>query len=76
MNENIVVDNIELEKITLNKIIFSLFATDYLEISDAIEVLGVETLPIDISMNNNKVFIRDLTKYMVLNDLKPNIIEQ
>ncbi len=70
------VDNLELEKITLNKIIFSIFATDHLEIIDTLNILGVETLPLGIETNNNKVFIRDLSKYMALNNLKPNIIEQ
>lgn len=73
MNDNL--DLLELEKITLNKLIFSLFATDYLEIDQSLKVLGVDTLPIDIETNNNKVFIRDLSKYMALNKLKPNIIE-
>jgi hypothetical protein len=69
------IDHLELEKITLNKIIFSLFATDYLEIDQTLKVLGYETLPIEINTNNNKVFIRDLSSYMANNQLKPNIIE-
>ena len=69
------VDVFELEKISLNKIIFSIFSTDYLEITDANKILGTETLPLEITISNNKVFIRDLSRYMALNNLKPNIIE-
>ena len=70
------VDIFELEKISLNKIIFSIFSTDYLEITDVIQILGAETLPLEITVHDNKIFIRDLSRYMVINNLKPNIIEQ
>ena len=68
-------DAVELEKISLNKFIFALFKTDQLSIEDTLKILNLDTLPLDVKTNNNTVFIRDLSRYMVLNKLKPNIIE-
>lgn len=76
MNTHMTSEELEFEKISLNKTIFSIFKTDYLEILNVLELLGEDTLPLDIPTNNNKVFIRDLSKYMAINHLKPNIIEQ
>jgi hypothetical protein len=66
----------ELEKITLNRMLYATNKRDYFEIEEVLEMLDMETLPIDIPINNNQVFIRDLTKYMVNNSLKPNIYEE
>ena len=68
-------DIIELEKISLNKFIFAIFKTDQLSIENTLRILNLDTLPLDIQTNNNTVFIRDLSRYMALNKLKPNIIE-
>jgi hypothetical protein len=68
-------DDIELEKITLNKFIFAIFKTDQLSIEETLQILNLDKLPLEIQINNNTVFIRDLTRYMVINKLKPNIIE-
>ena len=68
-------DQIELEKISLNKYIFAIFKTDQLSIEDTLRVLNLDTLPLEIQPNNNTVFIRDLSRFMVSNKLKPNIIE-
>ena len=73
MNE---IDNIELEKITLNRMLYSIGKKDHFEIDEVLSILEVDTLPIDIPLNNNQIFIRDLTKYMVDNHLKPNIYEE
>jgi len=68
-------DVIELEKISLNKFIFAIFKTDQLSIEDTLQILNLDTLPLEVQTNNNTVFIRDLSRYMALNKLKPNIIE-
>jgi len=68
------VDNIEIEKIQYNKLIFSIYKKDYLEIDEVLNFLSLETIPNDIQISNNKIFIRDITNYMIKNNLKPNII--
>lgn len=70
------VDQVELEKITLNRLLFSVSKKDHFEIKEVLDILNMETLPIDIALNNNQVFIRDLSRYMVENKLKPNIYEE
>lgn len=70
------VDKLELEKISLNRILYSTNKKDHFEIDEVLQILNVETLPVEIPLNNNVVFIRDLTNYMVYNDLKPNIYEE
>jgi len=73
MNKEI--DNVELKKIEINKKLFSIYKTDHFEIKTVLEILDTDTLPIDIPLNNNQIFIRDLTRYVVENKvkLKPNI---
>jgi hypothetical protein len=68
-------DYIEHKKINVNKQLFSLMRTDYFEIDTVLKILNLKTLPVEISVNNNQVFIRDLTNYIVSTDfkLKPNI---
>lgn len=70
------VDKVELEKITLNRLLYAISKKDHFEIEEVLNILNTETLPIDIPLNNNQIFIRDLTGYMVKNGLKPNIYEQ
>lgn len=70
------IDTTELKKIETNKLLFSINKADHFEIDTVLEILNVETLPIDIPLNNNQIFIRDLTKFIVENNLKPNINEQ
>lgn len=69
------IDNIELRKIQVNKNIFSMYKCDHFEIDTVLEILNKETLPVDIPLNNNQIFIRDLSKYIVENNmqLKPYI---
>ena len=68
------ISNIEGDKIKTNK---SLFAwnkqRDHFEIKDVLHILNLDTLPIEISLNNNLVFIRDLSSYIVNHNLEPNI---
>ena len=66
----------ELDKITLNRMLYATNKRDYFEIEEVLAMLDMETLPIDIPINNNQIFIRDLSKYMVDNSLKPNIYEE
>lgn len=66
-------DKVELQKIEVNKLLFSRFKHDHFDIDTVIDILGVDTLPFDIPVNNNQVFIRDLTKYIVDNQLEPYI---
>jgi len=66
MNTNL--DIVELKKININKRLFAKYKTDYFEINTVLEILGVATLPIEIPLNNNQVFIRDIARYMVDND--------
>ena len=73
---NIEIDNVELEKITLNRLLYSIGRKDHFEIDEVLKILNTETLPIEIPVNNNLVFIRDITNYMVKNNLKPNIYEK
>jgi hypothetical protein len=70
------IDNKELNKITLNRMLYASNKKDYFEIDEVLEILDVQTLPIEIPINNNQVFIRDLSNYMVDNDLKPNIYKE
>jgi len=68
-------DKKELKKIEVNKHLFSIYKMDHFEIDTVIKILNVNTLPIDIPLNNNQIFIRDLSKFIVENNikLKPNI---
>ena len=61
--------NTEVKKILVNKKLFSIYKKDHLEIDDVLQVLNEETLPIDIHLNNNQIFIRDLTNYIIDNDI-------
>ena len=69
-------DSEELQKIEINKLLFARFKTDHFDIEAAIEIIGVDTLPVDIPLNNNQIFIRDLTKYIVEKKLEPYINKQ
>jgi hypothetical protein len=69
-------DNTELQKIELNKLLFSRYKQDHFEIDTTLEILDVETLPVEIPMNNNQIFIRDLTKFIVDKKLEPYIQKQ
>lgn len=72
-------DTIELRKIASNRLIYAKYKRDYFEIADVLEMLNVITLPVDMPINNNMVFIRDITHHIVYNDgtinLEPNIVE-
>ena len=67
------IDVVETNKVKTNKLLFSFYRCDYFDIETAIDILGLETLPVEIPINNNQVFIRDLTNYIVTTNLKPNI---
>ncbi len=69
-------DRTELQKIEVNKLLFSRFKTDHFDIEAALEIIGVETLPVEIPLNNNQIFIRDLSKYIVDKKLEPYINKQ
>ena len=69
------IDIMELNKAKINKLLLSINRSDHFEIDKVLEILNVSTLPIEIQLNNNQIFIRDLTKYIVDNNLKPNIIK-
>jgi len=70
-------DQLELRKIEMNRKLFSIKKTDHFEISDVLDFLDKETLPRDIPItSNNSVFIRDLTNYLINNNLEPNINKQ
>lgn len=69
------IDNLELNKVRINQKLFSINRKDHFEIYEVLNILNVDTLPIEIPLNNNQVFIRDLSKYIVENNLKPNIIK-
>lgn len=69
------IDNLELNKVKINQKLFSINRKDHFEIYEVLNILNVDTLPIEIPLNNNQVFIRDLSKYIVENNLKPNIIK-
>lgn len=67
------IDQNELKKIVINKQLFALNKTDHFEIDTVLDILDMDTLPIEIPLNNNQIFIRDLSKYIVDNDLEPYI---
>jgi|SaaInlStandDraft_4_1057021.scaffolds.fasta_scaffold73938_2 hypothetical protein len=67
------IDIIELKKIKINKKLYSSYKTDFFELSSVLKILNEITIPVDIPINNNQIFIRDLTAYMVSNELEPNI---
>ncbi len=70
------ISEVEVDKINMNRVLFAIHKNDHFEIEDVLSILDVETLPISIPMNvNNTIFIRDLSNFMVSNDLKPNILE-
>jgi hypothetical protein len=64
------IDPIELKKVNINKKLFSKYRSDYFEIDTVLEILNVVTLPIEIQMNNNQIFIRDISNYIVNKGLK------
>lgn len=66
-------DEVELNKIKFNRMIFKIFKTDRLQIEDSLKILGLERLPLDIPIGNNLVFIRDISNYLVKNKLEPQI---
>jgi hypothetical protein len=68
-------DVTEYQKVYVNKLLFSKHKQDNFDISTVLDILDLETLPLEIPINNNMVFIRDLTKYIVKNKLKPYINE-
>lgn len=65
----------ELKKVEMNRLLFSISKSDHFTIDKALEILNLDKIPVDIPMNNNMIFIRDLTMFIVKNDLKPNIGE-
>lgn len=69
------IDKIELKKVLTNKKIFSIFKDSHIDIENVLKLLDANTLPTEIPINNNVVFIRDLSNYVVNNDieLKPYI---
>ncbi len=67
------IDVVELKKININKKLFSIKKSDHFEIKEVLLILNVVTLPVAIPLNNNLIFIRDLSKYIVDNDLEPYI---
>ena len=67
------IDITELQKIEVNKLLFARYKQDHFEIDTALEILDVATLPVEIPLNNNQIFIRDLTNYIVDNKLEPYI---
>lgn len=69
-------DKTELQKIEINKLLFSRFKTDHFDIETVLEIIGVDTLPVEIPLNNNQIFIRDLSKYIVDKKLEPYINKQ
>ena len=75
---SVTLDVTELKKSNTNQKLFSIFKTDHFEIDEVLKIINEKTLPVEIPINNNMVFIRDLTKYIVENniDLKPNIDEK
>ncbi len=64
------IDSKEIKKIRTNKKLFKKYNTDHFEIDTVLEILSVGTLPIDVPMNNNQIFIRDLSNYMVDKGIK------
>ena len=69
-------DTTELQKIEVNKLLFSRYKMDHFDIETVLEIIGVDTLPVEIPLNNNQIFIRDLSKYIVDKKLKPYINKQ
>jgi len=66
----------ELKKIATNRLLFGAYKCDYFAIETVLKILNVATLPVAIPISNNQVFIRDLSKYIAENNLKPNIDKQ
>lgn len=69
-------DTTELQKIEVNKLLFSRYKMDHFDIETVLEIIGTDTLPVEIPINNNQIFIRDLSKYIVDKKLKPYINKQ
>ncbi len=69
-------DTTELQKIEVNKLLFSRYKMDHFDIETVLEIIGTDTLPVEIPLNNNQIFIRDLSKYIVDKKLKPYINKQ
>ncbi len=69
-------DTTELQKIEVNKLLFSRYKMDHFDIETVLEIIGTDTLPVEIPLNNNQIFIRDLSKYIADKKLKPYINKQ
>ena len=77
MNSEFEISEFEINKIDMNRKLFAIYKMDHFEIKDVLDILGAETVPVGIPMNvNNTIFIRDLSKYIITQNLKPNISEQ
>jgi len=64
------IDTNEIKKININKKLFNKYNSDHFEIDTVLEILNMETLPVDIPMNNNQIFIRDLSNFIVSKSIK------
>jgi len=74
MSSEFEINQLEIDKINMNRTLFAIHKVDHFEIKDVLDLLGVETVPNNIPLNtNNTVFIRDLSNYIITNNLKPNI---
>jgi len=74
MSSDFEINQLEIDKINMNRTLFAIHKADHFEIRDVLKILDVETIPNSIPINsNNTVFIRDLSNYIVSNNLKPNI---
>ena len=69
-------DTTELQKIEVNKLLFSRYKMDHFDIETVLEIIGTDTLPVEIPLNNNQIFIRDLSMYIADKKLKPYINKQ
>jgi len=68
------IDETEIAKIKMNRLLFSIHKTDHFQIKDVLSILRVETIPVEIPINNNNtIFIRDLTNYIIDKNLEPYI---
>jgi hypothetical protein len=70
---NFEIDEAEVKKIEMNKLLFSFGKKDKFEINEVLEILNVSTIPNEIKIDNNQIFIRNLSNYLVKHNLEPNI---
>jgi hypothetical protein len=69
MNE-VKFDDLHLFKtLKITRLIFKYYQKDYFNISEVLNLLKLKKLPPEIPIKNNKIFIKDISKYIIENNI-------